>query len=111
MTSGLEVLDHGVEALGGGEVGVGDVHAVDHDGHLAVALFHGGLADQVPHVGHGGEDDPLVRRDADVVLVHSRYLTHTKYENVILVELYNIAYYRVSQKQAEKLKSRKMKEG
>ena len=82
MTSGLEVLDHGVEALGGGEVGVGDVHAVDHDGHLAVALFHGGLADQVPHVGHGGEDDPLVRRDADVVLVHSRYLTHTKYENV-----------------------------
>ena len=97
MTSGLEVLDHGVEALGGGEVGVGDVHAVDHDGHLAVALLHGGLADQVPHVGHGGEDDPLVRRDADVVLVHSRYLPHTKYENVILVELYNISYYMVSQ--------------
>ena len=74
LPAGLEVLDHSVEALGGGEVRVGHVHAVDDDGHLAVALLHGGLADQVPHVGDGGEDDPLVRGDADVVLIDSRYL-------------------------------------
>ena len=74
LAAGLEVLDHGVEALGGGEVGVGHVHAVDHDSHLAVALLHGGLADQIPHVGDGREDNPLIGSDADVVLVNSRYL-------------------------------------
>ena len=86
LPAGLEVLDHGVEALGGGEVRVRHVHAVDHDGHLAVALLHGGLADQVPHVGDGREDNTLVGGDADVVLVNSRYLKQIQRFNLCKAE-------------------------
>ena len=74
LAAGLEVLDHGVEALGGGEVSVGDVGAVDDDRHLAAALLDRGLADEVPHVGHTREHDALVRRHADVVLVQTWHL-------------------------------------
>ena len=74
LAAGLEVLDHGVEALGGGEVSVGDVGAVDDDRHLAAALLDRGLADEVPHVGHAREHYTLVRRHADVVLVQTWHL-------------------------------------
>ena len=71
LAAGLEVLNHGVEALGCGEVGVRDVHAVDDHGQLGAALLDCGLADEIPDVGHGGEDNALVRGDADVMLVNS----------------------------------------
>ena len=74
LAAGLEVLDHGAEALGGGEVSVGDVGAVDDDCHLAAALLDRGLADEVPHVGHTWEHDALVRCHADVVLVQTWHL-------------------------------------
>ena len=60
-----------METLRGGEVRVGDVHAVDDHGHAAAALLHGGLADEVPDVTDGREDNALVGGDADVMLVHT----------------------------------------
>ena len=76
LAPALEVLDHGVETLGGGEVSVGHVHAVNHHGHRAAALLDRRLADQVPHVGHRGEHDALVRGHTDVVLVNPGHLKH-----------------------------------
>ena len=50
---------------------MGDVHAVDDHGHAAAPLLHGGLADEVPDVTDGREDNALVGGDADVMLVHT----------------------------------------
>ena len=76
LASGLEVLNHRMEGLGCREVGLRDVEAVDHHGQVAAALLHGGLVDQVPHVGDGGEDNVLVRGDEQVALLSPRHLQH-----------------------------------
>ena len=60
-----------MEALGSSEVCLRDVHAVDHHSKLGAALLHRSLADQVPDVGDGGEDNALGRCDHQIVLLNT----------------------------------------
>lgn len=76
LASSLEILNHRMESLGSSEISLRDVQTVDDHRQVAAALLHGGLVDEVPHVGDGGEDDVLVRGDEQVVLVAPRHLQH-----------------------------------
>ena len=62
-----EVVGHGLEALGRGEVGGEDVHAVDDDGDAGLGLAEAGLVDDVAHEGDRGEDEGAVEPDQHVV--------------------------------------------
>ena len=98
LAPGLEVREHGREALGGREVGAGDVVTVYHDWQLRVTLQKKyftnyaenisshpannlslpSFGDERSDVGGGWEDDGLVRGDEDVLAVlhlpHSLHL-------------------------------------
>ena len=50
------------------------MRAVYHNHHLGLPLLDGCLGDQVPDVGHRGEDNPLVWSDAQIMLPCTRYL-------------------------------------
>ena len=76
LASSLEIRNHRMESLGCSEVRLRDVETVDHHGQVAAALLHGGLVDEVPHVGDGGEDNVLVGGDEQVVLLGPRHLQH-----------------------------------
>ena len=74
LATSLEILNHRMESLGCSEVSLGDVETVDDHRQVAAALLHGGLVDEVPHVGDGGEDNILVWSDEQVMLVAPRNL-------------------------------------
>ena len=84
LVSLLEICNHRMESLGCSEVCLRNMQAVDDDCNVAAALLHRGLVDEVPHVGDGGEDNVLVRRDEQVVLVSAGNLEKLKLKFVAI---------------------------